>query len=472
MTLTGPQVLAALDEALRDIRREEDEILRKLGRAAERIAKMRETEGELLRQFAEPRLPPEQFEALAAPIAAASLAGRDVLRQRAAELVAGADQMAEIEAELGRLTAERGRALATVDRQQATLRGLSGRIAAAIARDPDYERQKNLAARLKAIASAARAKARQAELDRDQKARTYRSDRLFSYLLQRDFGGPNYRGRGLIAALDGWVARLIGYERAARHFRLLNELPLVLAIHADRQAASAAAAEEAIDEIERTAIEAAGGAQVLTGLAEAQQRITEIDGQIAVLQDERKALTAAQRLLAEADDGAFGRTVNALTRALGSPDIQSLILAQRTARPGEDDPFIAQLDDTRLRIAEERIDMQDEGARLATLASRRRALEDIEYEFKALKFDDPRSVFRDEGLIAHELGNFLTGAISAESYWDAFRRGQAWSAGTSDWGGGIGLPRRGRQGPEGAVTREAPALGRPRPASADAGAAG
>ncbi len=42
------------------------------------------------------------------------------------------------------------------------------------------------------------------------------------------------------------------------------------------------------------------------------------------------------------------------------------------------------------------------------------------------------------------LNDFLRGGISAASYWDQWQRSQNWSAGTSDWGGGVGLPNNGR----------------------------
>ena len=265
--------------------------------------------------------------------------------------------------------------------------------------------------------------------------------------------------------LDDWVARLTGYVAAARHYRLLNELPARLHAHADQQAARVAAADEAIDEIERAAIDAAGGGAVRAELAEAQQQIAAIDRQLLAMQDERDGATGVQTLLTTADDPAFERAVKALAQALGSPDMPALILAARLARRGPEDPLLAQLDNAQQRLGEEAIDAHDLHARLRTLATRRRELEDIEYEFKALRFDDPRSLFRDDQLVSAQLNSFLTGAIPAANYWDVFRRTQAWNVGTSDWGGGIGLPRHGRQGASG---RDAENFTRPRITPEDA----
>ena len=58
MSLSGPEALKSLDDALRDIRREEDEIAKRLARSAELVTKFRESESELLRQLASIRLDP------------------------------------------------------------------------------------------------------------------------------------------------------------------------------------------------------------------------------------------------------------------------------------------------------------------------------------------------------------------------------------------------------------------------------
>ncbi|MDR3471439.1 MAG: hypothetical protein P4M09_07080 [Devosia sp.] len=468
MSLSGPQVLNALDEALRDIRREEDEILRKLGRSAERIAKIRDTEAELLQQFAHGRVEPERETGLTERIIAANAAAREALKHRAAEMAAAAAHLAELDAEHMGLVAERAAALGELDEQQAALRGLSARIGAAIERDPAYGHQQELAASLKTVAATARTKARQADVDREQKGRPYRADPLFTYLLGRGYGTADYKGKGLPARLDAWVARLIGFTTAHPHYLMLNALPAALRAHAERQAGNAAAAEEAMDEIEQAAIDAAGGAAIRRALGDAQQYIAAIDQRITALQDERNAMTAAQTMLTTAEDAVLDRAITALAQALGGSDIQAVILDSRLQRPGPDDPVIAQLDDARLRISEERVDTHDLHARLATLAARRRELEDIEYEFKARRFDDPRSLFRDDDLVSDQLSEFLTGVVSAKTYWSAFRLSQAWDVGTSEWGGGVGLPRRGRQTGEPGAARQIDGFTRPRTTAADA----
>jgi hypothetical protein len=432
MTLDGPQVLTALDEALRDIRREEDAILRKLGRGLERQAKAREAEGELLRQLAHGRLAPELEARLGDEVVRAGAAARLAQKERAAAMAAMAAGLKVIELRVAEQLAARATMLAEVAGRQADLRALSPRIAAAVAHNPAYEAQRQAVQQLKDVAKAASAKARQADLDREQKGRPFRGDPLFSYLLQRQFGSPAYRARGLIAWLDGRVAALVGYTAARAQYAVLNELPAQLHAHAGRQAARAAMAEEELDDLERAAIDAAGGSTLRATLGEAQAAIVAIDGELLALQDERDQAVAALRRLTAPGEAEFETALRALSRALA------------TAPGGSADEAGVQLNELRQRIAEEQADGHEQQARLETLAVRRRDLEDIEFEFKARRFDDPRSVLRDADLVGPRLDQVLTGAVAAESYWSMLQRAQSWSAGTSEWGGGVGLPRHGR----------------------------
>jgi len=65
-------------------------------------------------------------------------------------------------------------------------------------------------------------KADQAEADRDRKRRPYDADKLFTYLWRRRYRFPEYRAIPLLRTLDGWVARLCGYDAAHRDYGMLR----------------------------------------------------------------------------------------------------------------------------------------------------------------------------------------------------------------------------------------------------------
>ena len=444
MAISGPQALNSLEEALRDIRREEDEISKRLARSSERIGKLRENEADLLRQLAVVRLDPATQSQLAQTISQAELKARDMIKKHAGELASTEEALKTLDATIARLTQDRAAALAEVDRRQAELKALSAKIASAIARDPAYEAKRKAASDLQTVAAESLRKTQQSEADREQKGRPYRDDPLFMYLWNRGYGTRNYQANNLFRWLDGKVAALIGYTAARPNFAMLNELPLRLREHAERQAANAAAAEREVDDLENKAIDAAGGQPVRAAIEDAQRRIAEIDASIVAAEDERDERAKAMRQLAQGGDSAFENALSAFAESLGREDIKTLLAEARRTATAQDDTLIAQIDDIRARIREEDAETSDQKERLKTLATRRRELEDISYEFKKQRYDDPRSTFREDKLVGDLLNDFLRGGIAAATYWDLWRRSQNWSSGTSDWGGGYGLPRNGR----------------------------
>jgi hypothetical protein len=445
MSIRGPQALASLDEAMRDIRREEDEISKRLARSVERISKIRESEAELFRQLARLRLDPSVQRELDGAITTAETKARAQIKTHAKELSRAESAIASIDETLNRLAGERAEALKQFESHQSELKALASKLGATIARDPAFAAKRQKATELAEVAAQSMRKTEQAETDRDKKGQPYRDDPLFMYLWESGYGTSNYRANNLVRYLDGLVAGLIKFHKARPNFAMLNEIPLRLREHAERQIAIANVAEAELDALETEAIDAAGGKPIRQAMENAQQRIDALDTEITASEDQRDETAKTVSGLSQGLTPAFESASAELAAALGREDIKTLLADARRTRTGQDDTIVAQIDDARARAREEDQETREQKARLKTLAARRRELEDIQWEFKKQRFDDPRSTFREDRLVGDLLNDFLRGGITAASYWDSWQRSQNWSAGTSDWGGGVGLPNNGRQ---------------------------
>lgn len=444
MSIRGPQALASLDEAMRDIRREEDEIAKRLARSAERIAKIKEGEAELFRQLAQLRLDPAVQGELDGAISSAEINAREMLKTRAKAMSEAEEAVAQSDAALGQLAAERAEELRNYEGHQAQLKALAAKFSAQIARDPAFAAKRAEATELADVAAQSMRKTEQAEADQQAKGKPYRDDPLFMYLWEAGYGTPSYRANNLVRYFDGMVAQLVRFDKARPNFSMLNEIPLRLREHAERQIESAKAAEAEVDALEVQGIDNAGGKPIRDAMEAAQRRIDALDARIMEIEDQRDEAAKTLVQLSQGSDPAFESALGQLVTALGREDIQTLLAEARRTRTAQDDTIVAQIDDARARAKEEDAETREQKERLKTLAARRRELEDIQWEFKKQRFDDPRSTFREDRLVGDLLNDFLRGGISAASYWDQWQRSQNWSAGTSDWGGGVGLPNNGR----------------------------
>lgn len=445
MAISGPEALQSLDDAVRDIRYEEDSIAKRLARSAERVAKSRETEAELFRQLADIRLSPDVRAEMAGRLIQAEERAHEMIARHAKELSDADIALKSLDTQVADQARARRKVLEDIDQAQEKLKALSDKIAKAIAKDPAYEAKRIEATGLDQIAGESMAKSALAETDREQKGSPYRADSLFMYLWAAGYGTKNYRANNLVRWLDSLVARMVRYDDARPNFAMLNDIPLRLRTHAERQVTLARIAEEELDALEQAAIDAAGGKPAREALGVARTQLEKFDTKMSALEDARDARARAFRHLVEGRDPAYEDANNVLAQNLGQQDIRALLADARATLTHEDDAIVAKIDDTRARIAEEEIESGDDKARLKILANRRRELEDIEWEFKKARFDDPRSVFREDDLTGDMLGEFLRGAVTAAVYWGQWRKSQSWRAGTSDWGGGIGLPRSGRK---------------------------
>ena len=445
MSIRGPEALASLEEAMRDIRREEDEISKRLARSAERLTKIKENEAELFRQLAHLRLDPAVQGELDGAISQAEAKARDLLKAHSKELSQAEQAVADRDAELARLTAQRAETLKRFETHQGELKALATRLGPTIAQDPAFAAARSHATDLADVAAQSMRKTEQAEADREAKGKPYRDDPLFMYLWESGYGTASYRANNLIRYLDGLVAGVAGFHKARPNFAMLNEIPLRLREHAERQIALAKAAQDEVDALETAAIDTAGGKPIRDAMEKAQAEIDALDARIVAIEDERDETTERLASLSQGGNPAIEGALGELATALRREDIQTLLAEARKTRTGQDDTIVAQIDDARARAKSEEDEAREQQERLKTLAARRRELEDIQWEFKKQRFDDPRSTFREDKLVGDLLNDFLRGGISAASYWDQWRRSQNWSAGTSDWGGGVGLPNNGRR---------------------------
>src|SRR5690606_14321423 len=221
------------------------------------------------------------------------------------------------------------------------------------------------------------------------------------------YGTSSYKAGNLTRYFDAMVANLIGFQKARPNYAMLNEIPLRLREHAERQEQLVQEAEAELATLEVAAVDGAGGKPIRQAIAAAQAEIERLDADILAAEDQRDAAAGRLQELADGKDPAFETATAELAAALGREDIQTLLAAARQTRTGQDDTIVAQIDDARTRLREEDEEGRELRERLKTLAARRRELEDIQWEFKKQRFDDPTSSFKEDRLVGDLLDQFL-----------------------------------------------------------------
>ena len=456
MSLAGPDSLRALDEALRDIRREEDEIAKRSARSAELLIKLRAQEAELYRLLGAARLDADARQVQTRLVADISNRVETTISRYDAGLADAEAAVHHAEADLARGNAERSVLQAEASRRDDELSSHVAVVRPRLSSDVGYASKLAAARDLAAMAEASIDKAARADAARAEKLAAYRGDPLFSYLSDRFYGTPQYASRGIFAALDGRVSRLIGYDEAATTYRAINELPLRLRQHADRLQERARIAAADVASIESVAIDSAGGRTAREAIEALAPRIDALDKENLVLQDRRDLAIAARSDLTHGSP-LYAEALQELETLLDQPLLRPLLTDARRDPHEEDASVLGQIDDLSQRIKDETAEAEEYAEQLRTLAGRRRDLEDIQYEIRQRGFDNPHARFGDDRLVQEWLNEFLRGGRTAAAYWEDWRKSQSWAKPhyggpgggwgrlpTAGVGAGLTRPRSGR----------------------------
>lgn len=439
MSLSGPDALRVLEEALRDIRREEDEIAKRAARGAEVLLKHFAQEAELYRLLGESRLDPDGRQVQGRLIAEIDSKVETAISRYEAGFADAEAAVQHAEADLSRGNADRSALQSEASRHDAELSTHVAVVRPRLGSDAGYAAKVTAAQDLAATAEAAIRKAEVAESERAAKLEPFRSDALFTYLNDRFYGTAQYASRGVFAALDARLAKFIGYDRAAAIYRMINELPLRLRDHAEQSREQARAAAAEIASMESSAIDNAGGRNAREAIEAIAPQIDALDKENVVLQDRRDAAIAARTDLARGSNPLYAEVFEDLSELLGRPQLRQLLATVRDEPQVRDADVVAQLDDLTQRVKDETAEVDEYAEHLQALASRRRDLEDIQYEIRQRGFDNPHARFSDDQLVQDGLNEFVRGSLSAAGYWDRWRQSQSWTApGYGGPGGGWG----------------------------------
>ncbi|MEO0983144.1 MAG: hypothetical protein AAFX03_10885 [Pseudomonadota bacterium] len=343
------------------------------------------------------------------------LSQHDAFTSRQKALVSdAAEKIGALETRRGQLAEERRRALEAYEEKV-------DEIQAGLSEDPAYQTLLTAAEDAAAIAERAEKKLELAREDRVQKGDPYETDPLFSYLWERKFRTTEYDGRGLIKALDGWVARLCKYDRAYLNYARLIELPERLAEHLERVEADRADAVEALEEAEAAALEAGGADALQTAADGVLEDIKRADAEIDSKEAEHLRLTTAYEAALTNASGPARQAREALAASLKAASFPDLrVLASETVSLADD-----RVVDRLVKLRAEQMELEIQADQLeAAPAARRRGLkrfERVRSGFKRAGLDRSDVLFRSGDLDSLFYG-LLRGEVDEDSVLHRLRK--------------------------------------------------
>ncbi len=335
----------------------------------------------------------------------------DYVAEAAADLAAAADRIAALEAERTALAEQRDRAIGAYE-------ALADEVEARLADDAGHTALADAAEVADAVARRSQSKLELAEAERDAKGAAYRNDPLFHYLWTRGFRTTDYEAGPVTRFLDGWVARLCGYDTAYLDYARLTDLPKWLAEHARKKAEAADAARTALEQAEARALDEAGAGDLNAAVEAARTALATVDEAIREAEAAHGELADAHARALKSEDGPARQARRILEDGLRQASFADLRALAAETLHLEDDRAVDRL----VKLRAEQLSLELEAERLAGAPDRLRrdlaAIEIFRRKFKAARLDSPFASVR-AAVFDDALDGLLAGAVDADT---AFRR--------------------------------------------------
>ena len=459
--ISGRQALGSIDEALEKVHQQINGLQKEVGDHSGRLLALNREQAEEYRELARVRLGQLSRDSLIHKLDHAEQQAIILLKQRSDALAAMRQKLQDVERLRGDLDQQRAQQAGQLDQVIAVVDEAEAKTQARLDGEPEYRVQRERAEQAQRKAAHADDKAGRSEQERESKGQAYRDDPLFTYLWDRQFGLPGYKGGGLTRWLDGKVARLIGFADARANYDRLNEIPVRLREHATNLKSLADAEWARLKELDEQARAADGISALEERVAGEQQRLDEIDAQIKQNEDLEHELLTEQARHASGEDEQMVRAVEYLANEFERDDLAELRHdAVQTPYP-EDDLIVSNM---LQRDAErQQIKTSVQGLKDAVRQQQGRLLdlEKLRSDFKNHRYDRAGSTFSNDSMLPLLLGQFLGGMVDRGMLWKVlqqhqryrpqrsdprfgsggFGRGTVWSGGLGDLGdifGGLG----------------------------------
>ena len=446
--VTGGDLLKMIERLHGDTRRELDDIDGRLTRATTQLDDLRQRELGALAVLARVRVREIESGAFGGELDATGREVQELLAQRAVAQTALGEEIATAERALAALGGEREKQHDTVAAAEQAVDAAEAEAQKALAADAAYRAKLDAATASDSVADLAEGKAQAAHKDRAEKGKPYEGDALFMYLWNRAYGTARYRAGPFTRLLDGWVARVAGYEPLRRDYWMLSELPARFDDHSAHMRKLADEDVAAVRALEASAAEAAGVPARVAALAAAGEALAAIDASVEAKENEIDALVEKRAAFAAGEDEHSRRCTTLLSDIYRGEKMRTLReLATQTPSP-EDDAAVDELAAIRADLPR----ITDESARYRSLhdANRDRVakLEDLTKRFKEQRFDTAASEFVNSALIATLLTQLIAGSLGVPDVWDAITK-QHRRRQLADPTFGSGRFPRGPKGPKG-----------------------
>lgn len=282
-----------------------------------------------------------------------------------------------------------------------------------------------------------------AEMSEEVEAKlpAYEKSKLFKYLHRRGYGTADYKAKGIAKRLDGWVAKLVNYNKNRQSYNFLRVTPELMAAEVERRRDDFNRLMEQLEAIEDEISDEIGLTALLReGASLGDERETQLTI-LKNLETDRSHIEKEMSRLEAAENEYYEAGVNRLKQFLGAMEESALEIRTRATPQTTDDAIFSEIKQFNQQLRNARQQSHDDRELLEVWHDKIAGLDQVLRRFRSSEFDSRRSGFSRRLDINREVDRYLEGKNSAAGLWSVVRQHQQFFRPTYDdsWGGMEGI---------------------------------
>lgn len=267
--------------------------------------------------------------------------------------------------------------------------------------------------------------------ERREKVPGYESNKLFMYLVGRNFGTRESRGNFLTHWLDGWVARRVNYFQNKKNYDELMQRPEAVQTLIGSYKAQLEGVIAGMQALERETSDRHG----LTLVEEECQKLIDqrkvlVDG-IGTADVDYKRTEAERRALDNTKGQHYEQAIGAFKRYFKGQTIAQLRELTKTTKSPEDDRLVAAMECLEGEVNDLRKKAKALKAEQAQIADQLQNLRKVENEFRRHDYEASRSRFKSDLNIDTLLLYIILGQYSVRDVMTSMERSHSWEPSTT-----------------------------------------
>ena len=264
----------------------------------------------------------------------------------------------------------------------------------------------------------------EAKEDSESKLPAYEANRLFTYLLKREYGTENYQAGNLAGKLDKWVAKIVNYEDSKKNYDFLRAMPELMEAEVQRRQEVFSDLMKKLQAIESVSSDKHGLTKVLSeGLKLGKTREQILSG-LNATDAKMKSYTQERKNLDSTKDEYHVRAIQKLKSYLEDASVAELKQRARETPDPEDDKLVEKIEDADREIRKLKDSAKKIRAERESMQEKLDGLNEIASKYKGKDFESGRSRFSSGFDINDLLLGYMAGKYSSGHVWDNIKTNQ------------------------------------------------